>query len=127
MSLTSKEKVMSRKDELLSKMFCSYQHQEEEKKKYLHPIASDLIRPNVVEYLFACADEGVKENDCVDKLSNIFTFSQKCEECGFCEKETFEAAILFAFRTLKTYKEQFNQDKNEKDNLTDNSPCAGAE
>lgn len=95
------------------------------KKGWLHPIGSEFVRPDVIKYLFTCADEDVKENDCVKKLSNIFYHDSEnvCEKCKQNEKKIFEDVIFFAYRTLKKYKEQLNSRKYEKDNLTGNSTC----
>lgn len=116
---------MSQIDNLLTQIICRYTYFKD-KYLFLHPIVSDYLRPDVIKYLFACADEGVNEDDCVKKLSNIFYHDSEnvCEKCKQNEKKVFEAAILFAYRTLKEYKEQLNARKNEKDNLTDCSACA---
>lgn len=112
------------------KDFLSKQNSDYKKLKgWLHPIATDSIRPYVIKFLFTCLDKDIPEDACKKILSDIYykENENECEKNNQNEKNVFEDIILFAYRTLIAYKEHLNAEKNEKDNLTDNSPCVGAE
>ena len=94
-------------NEMLSKISVLYRDMKD-RNSFLHPIASDYMRPEVIKYIFKCLDEGIDENECAKDLTKELKFKDKCEHCGFSEKEIFEAAVLFSYRTLKAYKEQLN-------------------
>ncbi len=111
----------------LQKFLSDQNNNYKKKKDWLHPIVTDSIRPNVIKFLFTCSDKGIPEDACKKILSDIYYKENEREKCKQNEKIVFEDIILFAYRTLIAYKEQLNSEKNEKNNLTDNSPCAGAE
>ena len=90
-------------DEILSDIARLYEPMKD-KKIFLHPIASESIRPQVINYLYKCIEEGVGETECVEELTKKFKFKEKCEHCGFSETMIFKEAILFAYRVLKEYK-----------------------
>lgn len=90
-------------------------------KEFLHPIATEAERADVIAFLIACVDNNHSEDFAKQSLLETYSFNKTCE------KDIFSEIVLFTYRTLIAYKEQLNSEKNEKDNLTDNSPCSGVE
>ena len=87
-------------------------------KEFLHPIALESEREDVIKFIIVCVESGYNEAFVKTELSNAYKFNRTCE------KDIFEDVVLFAYRTLKEYKEQLNARKNEKDILSYNSPSA---
>mgnify|MGYP007133762172 CR=1 FL=1 len=94
-------------NEMLSDIARSYQPMKDNG-LFLHPIATESIRHQVIDYLFKCIEEGVGETECVEELTKKFKFKDKCEHCGFSETMIFNEVIRFAYRVLKEYKELTN-------------------
>lgn len=94
-------------NEILSDISRLYEPMQD-KDIFLHPIATESIRHQVIDYLFKCIEEGVGETECVEELTKKFKFKDKCEHCGFSETMIFKEVIRFAYRVLKEYKELTN-------------------